>query len=304
MPIPEIHIERRARWVSEIARVSVAFGEDTDRIAERLNSELQDEGIDSLLSHLEFCGAIPESFDHDSSAEKLYSKYTDILLSLAFQQLGFTSMVFTERSDTADVECVSADYSFVADAKAFRLSRTAKNQKDFKIAAMHAWKRGKPFAVVVCPLYQLPTSRSQIYEQASTHSVCILSYSHLIVLIKYAMSSGLDRSRALLCEILESVAILQPSKEAYNYWATVNSIISDFDVESRDIWTSEKYIAGESLAILKEEGLIFLAQQRERIMLMSREDAIVELLSKHNIESRVSVINRVASNNLLELVKE
>ena len=33
-------------------------------------------------------------------------------------------------------------YSLVADAKAFRLSRTAKNQKDFKVQAMDglAWR--------------------------------------------------------------------------------------------------------------------------------------------------------------------
>jgi hypothetical protein len=43
--------------------------------------------------------------------------------------------------------------SAIADAKAFRLSRTAKNQKDFKIQAMDSWKRGKPFAMVVCPIY-------------------------------------------------------------------------------------------------------------------------------------------------------
>ncbi len=74
-------------------------------------------------------------------------------------------------------------YSFVADAKVFRLSRTAKNQKDFKIQAMDNWKFGKPFAMVVCPLYQIPSKNSQIYQQASARNVCIFSYSHLAVLV-------------------------------------------------------------------------------------------------------------------------
>ena len=60
--------------------------------------------------------------------------------------MGFTSIVLKERANVADVECVCNDYSFVADAKAFRLSRTAKNQKDFKVQAMDNWKYGKPFA--------------------------------------------------------------------------------------------------------------------------------------------------------------
>ncbi len=58
------------------------------------------------------------------------------------------------------------DYSFVADAKAFRLSRTAKNQKDFKVQAMDDWKHSKTYAMVVCPVYQLLTRTSQIYQQA------------------------------------------------------------------------------------------------------------------------------------------
>ena len=93
------------------------------------------------------------------------------------------SHVLTERADAADVEVVSNEFSFVADAKVFRLSRTAKNQKDFKIAAMNGWKRGKPYAMVVCPLYQLPTRSSQIYHQAGSLNVCIFSYSHLATLV-------------------------------------------------------------------------------------------------------------------------
>lgn len=71
-----------------------------------------------------------------------YSKYTDCLLSLTYKALGLKSLVIKERADVADVEAFGKDYSFVADAKAFRLSRTAKNQKDFKVQAMHRWKRG------------------------------------------------------------------------------------------------------------------------------------------------------------------
>ena len=52
------------------------------------------------------------------------------------------SLVLSERGDADDVEDFAKQYSFVADAKAFRLSRTAKNQKYFKIQAMDNWKKG------------------------------------------------------------------------------------------------------------------------------------------------------------------
>ena len=115
-----------------------------------------------IVDHLRLCGNIPEYYGHNTSKEKLYSKYTDAVLSLAYRSIGIRSSVLKERSNVADVEAYAKNYSFVADAKSFRLSRTAKNQKDFKIEALHRWKYGKPFAMIVCPIYQLPSRNSQI----------------------------------------------------------------------------------------------------------------------------------------------
>ena len=132
------------------------------------------------------------------SEEKLYSKYTDVVIHEAYLSMGFNSIVLKERADVADVECVNKEYSFVADAKAFRLSRTAKNQKDFKIQAMDGWKHGKPYAMVVCPVYQLPSRSSQIYQQAGARSVCIGTYTHLAVLSRYAEIRSRSRAMELL----------------------------------------------------------------------------------------------------------
>ena len=150
-------IDERSYWVERIGRLSGDFGVDADRVEQEIYDEVDQRGITPLLGHLRLCGAIPESYGHDSSEEKLYSKYTDIVIHEAFTAIGLTSLVLKERADVADVECACDDYGFVADAKAFRLSRTAKNQKDFKVQAMDGWKRGKPFALLVCPIYQLPS---------------------------------------------------------------------------------------------------------------------------------------------------
>lgn len=179
-------IKTRQYWIEEIRKLSGNFGNDTDKLEKELEAEIKKNGGSSLIDHLRLCGNIPESYGHDTSEEKLYSKYTDCLLSLAYTALGLKSLVLKERADAADVEAFAKDYSFVADAKAFRLSRTAKNQKDFKVQAMHGWKRGKPYAMVVCPIYQLPTSSSQIYQQATTQNVCVFTYSHLALLLSYS----------------------------------------------------------------------------------------------------------------------
>ena len=76
-------------------------------------------------------GSIPEDIEHDSSEEKLYAKVSDIIPAKCFMELGLKAEVLKERANCADVIAKSRfhGYSLVADAKVFRLSRTAKKIK-------------------------------------------------------------------------------------------------------------------------------------------------------------------------------
>lgn len=297
--ISKAAIERREYWIEEIRKLSGNFGDDSERLEKELGDEINKEGESSLLDHLRLSGDIPESYGHDTSEEKQYSKYTDALLSETYKLLGFRSLVLKERADAADVEAFAENYSFVADAKAFRLSRTAKNQKDFKIQAMDGWKRGKPYAMVVCPIYQLPTKASQIYEQASARNVCIFTYSHLAMLVSYSLLDGTQKAQELIHEIFKVIPALNPSKEASSYWLAVNKTMLGFSPKIEALWKTEKQAAVESIAIAKEEALNFLANERERIMRMSHEEALRMLIQVHKIENRISIIKSVSGNNIL-----
>lgn len=160
-------IERRNYWVEEIRKLSGNFGDDYERLAKELTNEVKKGGISVLVDHLRLCGNIPESYKHDSSEEKLYSKYTDCLLSLAYKALGLKSLVLTGRADAADVETFAKDYSFVADAKAFRLSRTAKNQKDFKVQ-----QKNKREYLVLCSWKKTRRPRSKKTSRAFPMRTC------------------------------------------------------------------------------------------------------------------------------------
>jgi type II restriction enzyme len=209
--------------------------------------------------------------------------------------------VLKERADAADVEAFDEEYSFVADAKSFRLSRTAKNQKDFKIQAMDIWKRGKPYAMVVCPIYQLPNTSSQIYQQATTRNVCIFTYSHLVLLLTYSEVEGLAKARVLLNKIFEKVKSLNPSKDAKDYWVAINSCILKQSKNIDELWLVEKNAAIESIKIRKDEALAFLAQEREKIMRMSHAEALNELVKVYKIESKIKTINAISDNGLFTL---
>ena len=299
--ITKEQVENRKHWIDEMSRLSGDFRVDANEIEQKLSQEIRVYGIEPLLGHLRLCGAIPECFGHDTSEEKLYSKYTDVVIHEAYTAMGFTSLVLRERANVADVECVTDNYSFVADAKAFRLSRTAKNQKDFKIQAMDTWKYGKPYAMVVCPVYQLPSRTSQIYQQAAAMSVCIATYTHLAVLVRYAQETTQSKALALVHEIFRTVDAMNPSRDAANYWQTVNRPLLDFDSVIGEIWRDEKLASNEAIPISKEEALTFLAAERERIMRLSRYEAINEVLKWRRLDNKIQTVQSVTKNGILSL---
>lgn len=295
-------IKLRKEWVAKIDNFNGTFSDDFSKLEKELEEEIDNLGTKTLLDHLRLCGNIPESYGHDTTEEKLYSKYTDSLLCFAFKKIGLKSLVITERADVADVEAFADKYSFVADAKAFRLSRTAKNQKDFKVQAMDRWKHGKPYAMVVCPIYQLPRSSSQIYHQATTRNVCIFTYSHLSLLVRYAETAGQKEAEKLLFDIFKNLESSNPSKNAFDYWQIINKTILEEAKGIDELWKIEKLASTESMEIAKQEGLIYLASEREKIMRMSLEEALKELVKMHKIDNKIKVIQRISDNGLFGIL--
>ncbi len=294
-------LKRRAFWIDEIKKLSGNFSNDWEKLEEELENEIKRYGKNSLIDHLRLCGTIPESYVHDSSEEKLYSKYTDSLLSLAYKSIGLKSIVLKERSDAADVEVVFKNYSFVSDAKAFRLSRSAKNQKDFKIQAMDNWKRGKKYAMVVAPIYQLPGRSSQIYYQASTRNVCIFTFSHLSLLVAYSSEEGASKANALLHKILRLIPLLNPSKNALDYWLAINKTMIEHSKIIEELWEVEKRASAKATQIAKEEGLTYWSNKRESLMKMSHEEAIKEIIRISKIDNKIKIIESISDNGLFTI---
>ena len=120
---------RRSYWVSRLQEKSNGtFENDTTKMIEELQKR-REAGRRGTFGPFEVLRAIPEKYGHDSSEEKLYSKYTDAVVSEALSAMGLNSVILDARAVSADVQARATSYSLVADAKAFRLSRTAKNQK-------------------------------------------------------------------------------------------------------------------------------------------------------------------------------
>ena len=292
--------QRRDYWVAYLKTLTGSFDENAEKIVEELRTEIRQEATRALVDHLRFCGAVPEQYGHDSTQEKLYSKYTDSVVSETLSELGLKSIVIEARADSADVQARGDDFSLVADAKAFRLSRTAKNQKDFKIQALDGWRGNLDYAVLVCPIYQFPTRQSQIYYQAIARNVCIISYSHLSTLIAFTSRQGAKQAEMAFHEILKTVSTLHPSKSAVDYWTGINqSIVKSLDKDA-NLWTAEKVSSIETLDTLKQESLRYLQSEHDRLLALSHQEALEALIRSSRIEARATQVRSIEHGELLE----
>ena len=55
------------------------------------------------------------------------------------------------------------------------------------------------------------------------------------------------------------------------------------------------------MSIAKVEGLTFLAQEREKIMRMSHQEALKELIKVHKIDSKIKTIKSISDNGLFTI---
>ncbi len=171
-----------------IEKIKDASSKDFKVATEEICDFIDSMAEDNFKSIVKEIGTIPENIDHDSTEEKLYSKASDIVLARCFRSLGLAARALDERADSADILAESTsgyNYSLVADAKCFRLSRTAKNQKDFKVSNLSDWRGSEnEYAVLVAPYFQYPQAESQIYSKALDNNVCLLSWEHISIMLE------------------------------------------------------------------------------------------------------------------------
>jgi hypothetical protein len=275
--------------VEEIVRLiesAATFAQSGTRLEAALNGCSRAD----ILDHLDYGGVIPEQFPHDSTEEKVFAKYCDALLARALTETGLTAHVIEARGDAADVQAQHQDvYSLVGDAKAFRLSRTAKNQKDFKVEALNQWRHGANYACLLAPLYQYLTKASQIYAQAIRYNVTLLSYTHLAFLIRnknYAPDE--------LARLWQVGQTLTENQSAVGYWAAVRTVVLELTGRTNEEW--EQAVA-ETRARLREqadEQVRFWASEKVRIATLDQQTAVRELVRALKIDSKIAVIRKTA----------
>lgn len=235
-----------------------------------------------------FC--LREVFNHDSTEEKLWAKYSDILLSKSLECFGLKSQVIRVRGDSADVLAESPKYKIVGDAKTFRLSRTAKNQKDFKVEALDSWRRANDYAVLVGPFCHYPKAASAIYRQAITKNVTLLAYSHLYFMLKH-YKPGIDL-KPLWCVGSTKQSQMADSKSANVYWNLIETMLLKLFKKHPDDLEKVKRQDVATTHQLGKEGIEYWENKINEYKKLTKEEAIRRLLKAEKIEAKIEQIKK------------
>jgi len=274
--------------IFEIAKSPNAF----DIIEERLKDLSKEELSGSIIE----CGMLPESFDHDSSEEKLWAKYSDILLAHSLNFLGVSAEVLRVRGNAADVFGKARNYTIIGDAKTFRLSRTAKNQKDFKIKALDDWRRSNDYAVLTSPFYQYPSLRSQIYSQAIERNVTLLSYVHLKFLLDFHTNQDLTKLWETGKRLKDE---LKPKDYQYAqiYWGVIDETVCSILGKKIDLLKDYKKIEIAKTKEIGQEGIKYWQNKIEEYKKLSKEEAVEKLIKAEKIGAKIETIKKVINKD-------
>ena len=238
-------------------------------------------------------GTIPEDIAHDSTEEKLYTKVSDILFAKALRDMDFEVQVLRERSNCADIVAQSKyhGYSLIGDAKAFRLSRTAKNAKDFKVESMVHWRGDNDYSVLTCPYYQYPRSNSQIYKSALDGNVALFSWEYLYILLSSHIKETPDLN---LSDLWNQSAIIRRNVTVEE---SSKSFIRQQDCNLLDIINVSEDDFYQLFAQIKEmivdrgnKEIRYYEDEINRIRQLDRETAIEELIACMKLDSKIDTI--------------
>ncbi|MCD8220872.1 MAG: HindIII family type II restriction endonuclease [Clostridiales bacterium] len=219
---------------------------DEDKSAVKIKTVIKKEQENiKLISDEDFteimiCCFIPDLYSGMGKREKLFTKFTELMVGEWWRRMGGTYCLPTKKSGTQDVELIYDKISIVCDAKVFRLGRSQKapNVKDFlKLASVGLWidklnadyrekgiKRSAIGGLVTYSSLHEWESDSEVYEECTNRHtpVVMLPYEILSLLLKY-------KKRVRLSDLIKmwdySANGVKPSRQKDYYWSYVTNFI-------------------------------------------------------------------------------
>ena len=160
---------------------------------------------------------------------------------------------------------------------------------------MDDWRGDNNFSVLVCPLYQYPKSKSQIYGQALDGNVCLFSWEHLVLFlendIKETKNFSLDKVWNISKLLAEEVTVKNKNKNT-NFHETGNKIIQEHTGLDETIFNDVFRICKEATINRSKDEIKFWKNKIEAIKQYTKEKAIEELIKAMKIKEKILAIEK------------
>lgn len=278
--------DRLLSLIAECAGSTESFEQKSRRVDDFI-SGLERKALAKLIGE---SGFIPETYAHDSSDEKLYAKAMDCLIAAALRHVGYDAQPTAERSDAADVLATKKRHGVVLDAKAFRLSRTALNPKDYKIEALSGWRTTNEFAALVAPLAGFPDRTSRLFTEALRFNVTLLTFSHLQFMLDTGVADvDLSPVWGLGADVASEREDLHG--DASEYWAELDTRFCDaLDIELPR-WVEARTRYFEDMTLAADREIERLQRDIERVREMEKEQLAELAIRALGLEGKMAVIS-------------
>ena len=165
---------------------------------------------------------------------------------------------------------------------------------------MYHWKGDNNYAVLVCPYFQYPQNKSQIYGQALDNNISLFSWEYFVLILE---SNIKETENVNLCHLWDMSAVLSKNTVVSNknlcFLSLQNkNILQLLDLDENKF---ERFLLDFKTSIIKrgKKEIVYWKNQILKIKQYTRDEAVANLISALKINEKILSIQRF-SNLLLE----
>ena len=144
-------------------------------------------------------------------------------------------------------------------------------------------------------LLSISDKKSQIYEQALEYNVCLLSWEHILFLVKHDIKEDENNDLSFIWGFSSNYSEsdqLRFNERKSNFLSKMNmEIVRLLNLELVDL---EKVLEFQrtSIIVRGEKEKEYWKEQINLVKQLTREEAIAQLLKSKKIEEKIRVINK------------
>lgn len=158
---------------------------------------------------------------------------------------------------------------------------------------MAHWRGDCDYSVLVCPYYQYPKSKSQVFKDALDNNISLFSWEYLYILLKEGVKEDASTN---LKELFNQSAVIADGTTVAN--AKANFLMQQ-NKNSADIINMPQsqffnYFDDIKKMLVKRgyTEISYYENEINRVKQLKREDAINELLKSMKLDSKITTIKQ------------